>query len=306
MVLSKIKHMKKLVLLLLIIIVGIVFRSPLQSLYYQYLYYSPCDTPIKYHIGSIDSRFGLSNAEFSDDIKQATGIWSNAWGKQLFVEDQKGNLSVSLVYDQRQYLNSQISQLNNQLSNEKSSIKPEINQYNQEAQNFHSQLLSLNSQIEYWNNKGGAPSDVYQKLTQEQATLQAEATKLNLMANSLNQSTDQYNVQIGQLNQTVNQYNSALKQRPEEGLYDPQNNTITIYFNVSHQELVHTLAHEFGHSLGMVHVADPQAIMYPQTNQQIVPTNDDLAQLKYVCRKQSIIFLLRDKIQTLASTLNIK
>ncbi|MEX2013071.1 MAG: matrixin family metalloprotease, partial [Candidatus Levyibacteriota bacterium] len=72
------------------------------------------------------------------------------------------------------------------------------------------------------------------------------------------------------------------------GLYDPNNNTITIYFASNYSELIHTLTHEFGHALGMQHVENSQSIMYPYTTSSVTLTPEDLEQLAYVCRKQSL------------------
>ncbi|MEX2007834.1 MAG: matrixin family metalloprotease, partial [Candidatus Levyibacteriota bacterium] len=59
-------------------------------------------------------------------------------------------------------------------------------------------------------------------------------------------------------------------------------------FASNYNELIHTLTHEFGHALGMQHVSSPQSIMYPYTTSFLTLAPEDLEQLAYVCRKQSL------------------
>ena len=37
--------------------------------------YSPCDTPLSYHIQTVDARFNLSASDFTKDAQQAAQIW---------------------------------------------------------------------------------------------------------------------------------------------------------------------------------------------------------------------------------------
>lgn len=292
---------KTAVFLLLLAIFFVAFLNPfkiqafdgLQNL----LYYAPCQNPIPYRIGSIDQRFDVSEQQFQEDTETAAEKWDHVLGRTLFVYDPHAKLSVNLVYDKRQDLSNQIYSLKDQLETDKNSIKPEVDEYESRSRAFRQRMADLNSQIEYWNSKGGAPEDEYNKLIQEQQSLQQEADALNTMARQLNQSSDEFSAKVGQLNQTVQKFNSALTVRPEEGLYDPNTNTISIYFHTDETEFVHTLAHELGHALGMGHVANPNAIMYTQTNDQVTPTQDDIAELTRACTKKSYAEIFMTRLQ---------
>lgn len=299
--------MKYFWLFLLLLVAGLgvllAFNKTAQAQAKNMLFASPCDTPIHYRIGTVDSRFDITRETLQADINQADGIWSKVYGKNLFVYDPNAGLSVNLVYDGRQSLTNKVSQLEGELDTNKTNLKSQIDSYKQQSQDFQQRLKELNQEIDYWNSQGGAPADEYDKLTTEQNQLRDEAQQLNQIAQRLNLSTDQYNDQVNQLNQTINTFNQALTKKPEEGLYDPQKNTIDIYFDTSQAELVHTLTHEMGHALGMNHVQDPRAIMNPYTNTYIVPTNDDIQELQRVCQKQDRFEMMGKDLITWLHTL---
>lgn len=252
------------------------------------IYASPCDSPIAYSIGSVDPRFNVTPDQLKTDLSQATGIWSQVYGKSLFVYDPTAKFKVNLIFDSRQGLSNQINSMESTIQNQQQQIKPEIAKYQSDLANFEKKVADLNAQIKSWNDKGGAPKDQYDKLIQQQQDLKSEGDQLNARARSLNQSATDFNSQVGSLNQTINTFNSALVDKPEEGVFDPNNDRIDIYFDTNVAELLHTLAHEFGHSLGMQHVQNPAAIMYFRTNRNVTTTPDDQAQLAKVCQKVPI------------------
>lgn len=292
--------MKKFIAFVSLAIILVVFlisfsRFNLLSLD-KLLYYSVCDLPIHYRLDTVDPQFNLSRDSFLSDINQASDIWKDAVGKNLFVYDPKGKLSISLIYDERQSLTNQINQLENNVNSDKQNLKPEVNKYLSLSAGFKQKLNDLNNQIEYWNSKGGAPEDEYNKINQQSQDLQAQANSLNIMAKSLNVSTNLYNSQVGQLNQTIENFNSAIAQRPEEGIYKFPEERIEIYFNISQLELVHTLAHELGHALKLKHSNNPKAIMYYKTNQSMQLSSDDISALEDICKKHSIFEFIQNYI----------
>ncbi len=279
------------ILIVLLAISGVTYQTVAQL-----FYYSPCDTPIRYKIGTIDNRFQISQEEYLVRINQAATIWNTVTGKNLFVYDSKGTLSFHLVYDQRQSLNNQIGQLETQLQEEENQLKPELESFKTRSIAFEKKLETLNNQISYWNSRGGAPHDEYIKLKKEQEELQQEAEQLNSIALRLNQSTAQFNNRVGQLSQTVDSFNQTLQQQPEEGLYDSRKKSISIYLTKSTDELIHTLAHEMGHAWGIDHINNPFAIMYPYSTETTILTQEDVSAIQKVCEKRSIIELLGKKL----------
>jgi chaperonin cofactor prefoldin len=294
-------------LLLLVLILGglLVFYVPsLRAVAAQKLSYSVCDQPILYKLGYVDSEFELTETEVLVDIKKAADILNKLEGKELFSYNPNAKLTINFDYDQRTALSFKINQLESNLNSQNKSLEQQINDYKSDTKAFEQKLDELNSSIEQYNQSGGAPPDVYDDLINRQNQLRSAGEALNERARQLKLYTKDYNSQVGSLNQNVDQFNNALSQKPEEGIYDGIKNEITIYFASNKNELIHTLAHEFGHALGMQHVTDQKSIMYPNSTTFLIPTESDKQELTRVCAAKFLPeiwlnqFLIRFKIAT--------
>lgn len=289
--------MKKLLVLIVIILIAVFAFwqiKPLNTFAANIIYVSPCDAPLTYKIGSVDPRFNLSEDAFKQDIQEAAGIWDTAQGKKLFSYDPKGDITISMVYDERQSLTNKINTLDTTLDTQKGQLTPQLEEYKKRVSEFKQRLAAFNQQVAYWNQQGGAPEDEYNKLNQEQESLQRESNELSAMAQSLNQSTEEYNQDVQELNSTVDVFNTQLKGKPEEGQYteDKNGKKIVIFFNTTKDELIHTLTHELGHALHMNHVSNVNSIMHPLTNEVVTPSSSDLRELSLVCEKRNIFEVL--------------
>lgn len=281
--------MKKGIVITLIILVsgGLINGIPqFRARIIKALSYSECDTPIPYKLGEIDPKFGLKQATAISNIQDASDIWSNNYGKELFVNSPTAKLTINFVYDQRSALNLQINKQQTQIFQKDSGLKKKSAVFEADVAAFEKKLAGFNDQVNQINRSGGAGLELYNSLIAQQNALNQEGNTLNARAKELNLSVHDYNSNIQSLNQNINQFNQSLAQKPEEGLYDGGNNTITIYFVNNHQELIHTLAHEFGHAMGMPHTDDPQSLMNHFTSSFLSVTSQDKQQLAYVCREQ--------------------
>ena len=113
------QYMKKLLIILVLLISGYFLFTLKDSDGLPLLSYSKCDTPLTYRVGTIDPRFNLTDDETLTTIQEATALWNNAWTKPIFSYDPKGEIVISLYYDERQMLSSQINQIQTALDTDK-------------------------------------------------------------------------------------------------------------------------------------------------------------------------------------------
>ena len=291
---------------LILIALGYLFRIQLLAFASPVVYYSPCDTPIAYSIGSIDSRFNVTKDELLVDAKTAANVWNTTQNKQLFSYDPKSTFTINMVYDDRQALTSKITEMNSNLKQKQGEIDPKIAAFKAQQMDFEKRVSALNERIAYWNSKGGAPKEEYDKLTSEQKGLQSEAAELNATAKALGQSANEYNSSAQVLNKTIGDYQEVLQYKPEEGLYeqDGRKKKISIYIDISQEEFLHTLTHEMGHALGLDHNSDATSIMYPQTTNILSPSKADLSALNAICEKKLITEVAVNRIREIILVLS--
>ena len=72
------------------------------AIIYPRFFASPCDQPLAYAIGRVDSRFGITNSELKNKLLGAENLWETALGKDLFVYEDNAEFKVNMIFDERQ------------------------------------------------------------------------------------------------------------------------------------------------------------------------------------------------------------
>jgi hypothetical protein len=275
-----------------------------------------CGLPIKYRLGQIDKRFGLTEEQTLLAIGDAERWWEANVGYDLFQyqPDVKPALTFNLVYDSRQQTTQELQRIENErgvmekemldLANE---YKDSKNLYERYAAMivdskaiYENRLQQYKQTIEEWNSRGGAPTNVYNELERERKGLDDYRFELNALidqrndlADRINQLADTEEQAIGKFNDKVQYFNETFvadkDTEDEQGIYS--SGTINMYQFNDRRDLIMLLAHEMGHALGLDHDNDPMSVMYPKKNDRQTSGN---------------VYLPAVVLQTLTSKCNLK
>lgn len=243
--------------------------------------------PLRYRIADLDPRLNITQQQMIELSQQAAAIWAKDTGQQYFVYDPEAEFAIHLVFDQRQVRSMKRSENLNQLEQEQQHWLAQNQQLQRLKQSVADSRTQLELQtIEYQNNQQKYqqalqnlkastqnPKQVA-RLQQQQHTLQQQASDLQTKVAEHNQLVQQFNAQTEQskqlyqqLTESVAAFNQTFKpQVLHKGQFHGQQ--IFIYEFSSMDDLRLTLAHEFGHALGLKHTQDPKSLMYPRIKEQ--------------------------------------
>lgn len=318
------KIVVRLIFLVLFFAVIYYFRAPIvdwsrpysqrfwTNLYYQISRLTPsCQQPLTFSIGSIDPRFGLSENRVIELVEQAGAIWSQAIDRDLFAyATNSGEIKINFVYDYRQETTNKLKDLGivvgaSRQDYEELKIKYDTldRQYRVQREelrkliaDFEKEQNAYNTEVAKWNQQGGAPKEVYNRLNQSKllldrqlAVINNKTKQVNSLAENLNTTGEGLNQLIDKLNLNVDRYNSvgeAVGKEFQEGVYiqDETGRRIEVYEFSDEEQLIRLLAHELGHALGLDHSSGVDDIMYylnEAGNDKL--TANDLTALQNLC-----------------------
>lgn len=270
-------------LLLLLLIVFLIASVPVVNA-------KSCRIPLRYKVGTIDERFKLSQNEIYTAMADAAYLWENAIGKDIFIHANNAELIINFMYDDRQQRSHLEHELRNKIlhtDNQRSAATEEFEilrernntekrEYEQEVAKYNRRLNALNEKITYWNEKGGSPPDIHQRIKAKQQELRKFNAKISYARTKLNRNIKTTNSMLARLHRITDDYNTTIAKfnaqfsntDTKKGFTkgDYKANRINIYHFKTRDDLVSLIAHEFGHSLFLEHVKDRFSVMYYKAN----------------------------------------
>jgi peptidoglycan hydrolase CwlO-like protein len=286
--------MRKLIPIALIALVILYFQADIKNAYEEFSTFSFCENTIGYYVGPIDPQFAADRQTVIEQAKLAANIWNDEYDFPLFEYNEEADLVIRLVFDERQRKINEITKSEAIVNLDKYELTGKIEKYAGKYQTLKSAMDELNRQVEYWNSKGGAAPGIYNKLIEQQEKLNLQVDDLNKVAESLDQASTEANQKIDSLNETITNFNKILDLYPEEGLYNPNEDQIDIYFYDNENRFVHTVAHELGHALGLGHVLEEIALMHPTTSENLELTEEDTRELGSFCAENDRFEFLKE------------
>lgn len=305
---------KKILLYLLLWVIicasAAVIAGKFQSENREYIPFSkPCRTPLKYSVGEVDPRFNVTAEQLKNILATSEFVWEEGSVFNFFEYDPSAELKIKMVYDERQQetdeagrleidlaaLEKQRVTLDRQYGGLDAEYDKKLAQFNADLEKYEEDLKDYNQDVAFWNKKGGAPADEYDKLKKRQKSLEKTYDALKDRESELKRLASNINSVAKKENALINNYNSAVTtyqnkygeaREFEKGVYDSTQG-ITIYQFRETADLRLTLVHELGHALGIGHTQDPQSIMYYLMGEQDLENpklaQEDMAELKNVC-----------------------
>ena len=244
------------------------------------------DSPLLYRIADLDPRLSISKQKMIEISQEAAAIWEQGTGKRYFVYDPKATFTVNLVFDQRQVRSMKRTENLKNLEQEKQLWLDEnqkLLKLKQDSQQLHTQLelqkikyqAQLNAyasaQKKYLNKSSTKNLNLLQErtklLNQQRDVLKILINDHDLNHQQIQVKTDELKQLHEQLTQSVDRFNQNFApQLVHKGQF--KGKQIFIYEFSSIDDLRLTLAHEFGHALGLKHTHNPKSLMYPRIKEQ--------------------------------------
>ena len=274
---------------------------------------SPCQEPLTYRLGDIDSRFGITQKEVVEIMDEVEQLWESAIDKDLINLSQDGQIALNLIYSEEQQLTDAERQFSDRINakEQRASVvereyKRLSDRYKKAEEDVQQTLNEYNSKIEAynqlakkWDGKEATSQIVarFKTLEREINTLEASLKRKKQSLESLrertNAKTKQLNTLIKQHNNLIAEYNGRFSKprKFDQGRFVKQgeNQEINIYQFGNRAQLKTVLAHEVGHALGLDHVNNPKSLMYHMMGNQNMAdlklTKEDISALKKKCNR---------------------
>ena len=278
----------------------------------------PCGQPIKYKVGAIDPRFGMSGQEALAAMRDATAIWNSATGTAIIEYGGDTGIPVDFVYDSRERMSqehaayaatikqaaTEMKQIDEEIAAVRRQLTAARASFSSEEIAFKAKQQTYNDDVERLNGGGGGTDEQVKTFDENRRLLDQQLGQLKDEQTAINDLVVRENAQIAQHNALVNRANTAINIINRDvgkdfvaGVYSQNNGRaqIDIFAFSDRADLIRLLAHEFGHALGLGHIDDPNSVMAASRETGVVSldtasepqqlNSEDISMLRVVCGK---------------------
>jgi len=254
----------------------------------------PCAVPLAWRLARVDAEFGISEAETMAALREAAALWEERVGRALFRYDPEDGFPIRLVYDDRQARTDERGRREGELAAERARLDVEGEalkglgdvhaaaraRYAARQDELQRRVTEHNAEVRSWNERGGAPEDVADRLDSTSDELLVERQALEVERRSLEEDLAELQREVDRLNRAnadharraealarefpsgtmeAGEYREAA--RMQNGRVATVGREIRVYRFASGEELRLIVAHELGHALGLGHIDEPKAVM---------------------------------------------
>lgn len=262
----------------------------------QYL----CQAPVTWRIGRLAPAFDLTLEQAEQAAHAAAAQWNTALGRELFRYDSLDGLPINFAYDERQQqllqqalLQRNIARYDSNIDQRGASLIQQSERLKQQQQQFEQQNRRFAAAVAAFERKAQQVNAANRSaLQQEQQQLNAQQQQLQQQATALNAEQQRLQREQRYLNETVADRNALLPSQAsvattaEVGVMEirGRQRSMTIYAYKTLADLQLTMAHEFGHALGVGHTSGAASVMHHQLNAaQRLLTAEDIQALQQQC-----------------------
>ena len=279
---------------------------------------APCGQPVKYKLGTIDRRFGMTDQDALVVIRDATRLWNSATDIGLVEYGGDTGIPINFVYDDRERMSqdhaayaatirqaaAELKQIDDEVAAVRGQLTAARNSFSSQEGSFKAKLDIYNADVERLNGGGGGTYEQGKVFDESKRQLDQQLNQLKDDQAAINELIERENALIAQHNALVNRANAVINIVNQDvgkgfiaGLYAVKDGRaqIDIFAFVDRPDLVRLLAHEFGHALGLGHVGDPNSVMAASretgmvsldtTGKGLELSSEDRSALRGVCGK---------------------